>query len=309
MSEFFDILTREDVNCEVKNAFCFDGKTLFLCLGAADFEMLYQATALVAADISDERVLTRVIATFPDGPIDYFARSPDDHYVLVIGGQVHHLFDRSINTIPAACEPYIRKLCDAGGGRVAQLGDEGEVHLIEADDILRKLETHVSADIYDFHAQSPDSFVVAGSSGTLLEGDRTDLRLTVLPTDRTIKSIYQKADRSILIGGRGGWASVVRDGEMAELSGCTEDINAIIEHNDVEYWGDSDIGILKRDGSELVPAYETEFAFNLNVADKFLTVNAGVAVYVTDGSNWRQFEITKDPIDLVQRVPLDFTPK
>ena len=204
-------------------------------------------------------------------------------------------------------EDYLPNLARLDEKAVAVFGDEGQAYRFE-NGAYTQMAVPTEETLQAMHFPRPDFGYAVGDFGTYLQGNGTRFLAIEHGGGEPIRAVHVKADGSVLLACTDGIGMIAVGDEMIRAQGTTADFCSVTEFEGVEYWGDDDYGIYTRTGTEFSPKFNTSYAFNMNVANGLLTINAGYSVYVFDGKNWLQLKVNPDVTNLIERVPLDFIP-
>lgn len=302
-----DIFAAEDGYCEVTNAFCFTRDTVFLLINANSDSEELDGSALIRVTISGDTLTSEVLHEFNSGSLDYHAENPDLHYILASGGYIH-LVENSAMTLHQFASPeFLPHLARLDTTSVAVFGDEGLAYRFQ-DGTYTQMLTPTEETLQAMHFPRPEFGYAVGDYGTFLQGNATRFIAIEHGGGEPIRAVHVKTDGSVLLACKNGLGMIAVGDEMIRVEGNPADFFSVVEFQGTEYWGDDDFGIYTRNGTEFVPKFNTNYAFNLNIANGLMTVNAGYSVYVFDGADWIQLKVTPNIDNLVELVPLDFEP-
>jgi hypothetical protein len=307
MKYFPEIFAAEDGQCDVTNAFSFSKDTVFLLINANSEAQDLYASALVKVDLFENTAAYSVLHEFNSGSLDYHSEHPNLHYILASGGYIHHIENDAMTLHLFSSDKYQFKLARIDDRAIMVFGEEGLAHRFE-NGIYTLIPTPTRETLHAMHFVRPDFAYAVGNYGTFLQFN--GLRFAQIEHDGSepLRTVHVKSDGSVLLAGKGGNAMVATGDELIRIEGSSADFCSVVEFKGVEYWGDDDFGIYIRLGTEFRPKFNTSYAFNMNVVNGLMTINAGYSVYLFDGKDWLQLTLNSDVNNLIERVPLDFDP-
>lgn len=307
MIEFLQVLKTEDANVEVTNAFAFTMDTAYAVISANSEDEDLAGAVLVEIDLREERLSYRILHDLNVRALDYLAQGPDRHYVLAMGSYLHEWVSGDFKYYDYPEALYLPYLADIDGKNLVLFGDEGRIFKF-LDGTYERMSVPTAENLHAAHFLSQNEGYVAGDFGAYLQWNGQESIPLNLNMSAFIKGMHSKTDGTVMLACDDGVGLLVSENEVLDLTTPGSDLLCVTEFKGVEYWGDDDFGVLTREGTELVPKFETGYAFRLNASDNVLTINAGYDIYLFDGNNWIRIEIGEDEDNLISRAELDFTP-
>lgn len=307
MEHLPDIFAASDGYCDVTNAFAFTRRAIFILIDASSDRQDRQGSALIRVDLSGSSASYEVLHEFGSGSHDYHAGSPEMHYILASGGYIHRIQGGELRLFDYASEAFLNNLAPVQPGVLAVFGEEGTFYRFDDGD-YELVGTDTDEDLASAHFLKPDLGYVCGTYGTLLRWNGRSFSALDIGGSERLNAVRVCEDGQILLAASKGVGLVVRDDEILRLEGPDADLLSVAEFRGQELWGDDDHGIYVREGSVLVPRYATGYAFDMNVSNDLMTINAGYDVYLTDGTDWIRVKINPSVDRLVEIQPLDFDP-
>ncbi|HRO15553.1 MAG TPA: hypothetical protein PLL33_11015 [Paracoccus sp. (in: a-proteobacteria)] len=301
------VLATEDGDCDITNAFCFSKDAVFLLVSARSDDEGIEASALLRVDMTVDPIRYDVLHEFDSSSLDYHAETPHLHFVLASGGYIHLIRDGEMTFHHFASDSYLPNLAGYDRESVVVFGDKGEAFRF-LNGTYRQLVTRTDQTLNAMSFPQPGTGFAAGDYGTFLSGNGESFTRIDLGSDESIRALAVKDDGTVLLACADGVGLIVMGDELQRAEGAQSDFYSVAEFRGVEYWGDDEFGIHIREGSGFRPRFETGYAFNMNLANDLLTINAGYAVYVFDGRDWIHLRLNNTLENLVERAPLDFDP-
>ena len=306
--EFFpEILSTRDRHIEALNAYSFDKGAAFVLLEAESEREELRASALVKVEISGGEATYRVLDEFDGGSHDYLGISPNLHYVLASGGYLHQVENGTLTVHPYVTESFLPNLARIDDDAIAVFGDDGQAFKFSAG-AYAPMPTPTEENLHGMHFPRPDVGFACGHYGTLLRSDGSRFTEVSFDGNESLRAVWGKGDGSVLLGARRGMGLIQRGDETLRIEGHEADFYSVVEFKGVEYWGDDDFGIYTREGDSFVPKFETGYAFKMNVNADLLTITASSDIYIFDGRDWLRLKFNPDMDNLVELLPIDFTP-
>ena len=301
------IFEAEDVEFEITNAFCFAKDAVYMVVDARSDAQDTAGSALLKVKLTDAPDY-EVLLEFDSRSLDYYAETPDLHFILQAGGYMRKVENgqASFNQFPAAV--LFSGLARIDQRSVAVFGERGNVFSFE-NDAYAPIAMPTDERIYAMHFPRPDNGYAGGNYGAFLQGGRAGFTPVELGSHEFIKALHAKPDGTVLLACDEGVGLVYANGELIEVEGNSADFYAVNVFKGIEYWGDDDFGVYARENNRFIPKFETGFAFKINTTDELMTINAGYDVYVFDGSDWIRLIINADVDQMIERVELDFEPQ
>lgn len=302
-----DIFAAADGQCDVTNAFAFQKETIFILINAMSEEEELEGSALLKVNLGADQPTYEVLLEFNSGSLDYYAESASLHYVLASGGYIHRLEGGEYTFHNFAAPGFHNRLARLDARTVVVFGEDGAAFRF-FDGAYTQMPTQTEETLFGMHFPRPDFGYACGNHGTFLRSDGTSFTPVDLGGAESLRAIRVKADGTVILGCNKGVGLVVQGDELIRVEGNEADFLSVTEFQGMELWGDDDYGVYTRDGTAFVPKFQTGYAFNMNPIGDLLTINAGYDVYIYDGSGWIRLKINPDIENLIERVPLDFTP-
>lgn len=307
MKEFLEVLAADDANVEVINAFAYTMDTAYAVISANSEEEDLAGAILIKIDLSEKKPTYQVLHDLNVRALDYLAQGPDRHYVLAMGSYLHEWISGDFKYYDYPEALYLPYLADIDGKSLAVFGDEGRVFRFSSGGYDR-MPAPTREDLHAAHFVSPDIGYAAGNYGACLQWNGQEFIPLNLNMSAFIKGMHVKTDGMVMLACDDGVGLLFSENEILDLTTPGSNLLSVTEFKGVEYWGDDSFGVLTRKGSELVPKFETGYAFRLNSSEHVLTINAGYDIYLFDGENWIRIELGEQEENLISRAALDFTP-
>jgi len=302
------VLATGDGECDITNAFCFSKDAVFLLVNARSDDEDIEASVLIRVDLASEPLSYSVLHEFDSGSLDYHAVSPDLHFILASGGYIHMIRNGEMTFHGFPSQTYLPNIAGYDYESVVVFGEKGEAFHFRGG-AYRQLLTRTDQTLNAMSFPRPGQGFAAGDYGTFLSWNGESFSRVDLGGEEAIQSLAVKSDGTVLLACADGVGLIVAGDELQRIEGPEADFYSVTEFGGREYWGNDDFGIYSREGDEFLPRFETGYAFNMNVARDLLTINAGYAVYIFDGSDWVHLKLNDDLENLIERAPLDFTPQ
>lgn len=215
--------------------------------------------------------------------------SPNYHLALQLGGIIHELRP-SGETRTELSEGVLTRLWGYTPDEVYAIGERG-VSYVREDGLWRQMETVEGAVLNGIHGRPGGPVYCVGQNGIVLR--RNGLRWDRLDigTDDNFNAVLVDASGKLFLGGDGGVAYEITDGERLTLETEVVDYFDICEFKGRRYWSDRDFGISVQDGHRIAPFLETEQGFTLHASDELLVMAAWPEFFIFDGINWSGFEM------------------
>ena len=214
---------------------------------------------------------------------------PQDHVALELGGIIHDLPPGgAVRTeLP---EGALSRLWAPSREFIIAYGSQGVSYRREQGR-WDQLETYGDAVLNDVHARDGGPIHCVGNNGVLLQlRDRTWQPIDLAIVEK-FNCVHVGSQAEIYIGGDGGVAYEVRNGELIGLKSDEVDYCDIVEFKGRRYWSDMNWGISVQEGREIVPFQETGQGFTLSASDDFLVMAGWHEFFLFDGKEWTGFEM------------------
>jgi len=307
MDYFDEIFARGAGYVEVINAFCFSPDFVYVLLEARDEDEELEASALLKVPMSDPMGFS-TLDLFDYGSLDYHAEDGETHFVLAQGEflrltkngefSFHHFVSTEFEML---------NLAGIDRNRVMVFGQDGRAYQFQ-DGAYAQVPTHTDGYLNAMHIPKQGKAYAGGNFGVFLEGSAEALTPVEIGSQDFIQAVHVTSSGLVLLGCDDGMAMTYDGDELVRMEGYPSGFRSVGEFRGVEYWGDDEFGIYARRGQELEPVFETTYAFQINTTQDLMTVNAGYRFYVFNGKDWAAFRVNPDPVKLIERIPLDFTP-
>ncbi|WP_347266013.1 hypothetical protein [Paracoccus sp. (in: a-proteobacteria)] len=302
-----EVLATEDGECDITNAFCFSKDAVFLLVNARSDDEAIEASVLLRVDLSTDPISYAILHEFDSGSLAYHAETPDLHFILASGGYIHQIRNGEMTFHMFVSDAYLPNMARYDRESVVVFGENGEAYHFQ-NGIYRRILTRTDRMLNAMVFPQSGIGFAAGELGTFLAGNGESFSRVDLGGDEAIRALTIKANSEVLLACTAGVGLIVSGDELRRAQGAQSDFYSVVEFGGVEYWGDDEFGMYTRDGGEFHPKFETGYAFNMNVSNGLLTVNAGYSVYIYDGADWINLQLNNNIEKLVERVPLDFEP-
>lgn len=305
MEFFANTVADEGTEVEAVNAYCFGDSEFFVVIEAVNDNNGKRGSALLRVPMDAPEKFT-ILDEFDRRATNYWAHSAEKHFVQASGRHLRHLDNGSLTLHSfASFNTSLMHMAGTSHGDVVLYGDDG-MALLFTDANFVALTTGLTKNLHSMDIGRNGIAAVGGNFGAFATGELTDLVPTDLGFGSRITLLNVRNDASISMAVDGDLTRELRDGEITQFDEHGADWCAVTSYDGDEFWGDDEFGVFVLRGSEFIPVFETEYAFNLNAHSNFLVVNSAFAVRIFDGSNWRNFEIRRDPIRPIAETELDF---
>jgi hypothetical protein len=172
----------------------------------------------------------------------------------------------------------------------------------------------------DKHLHAGGGWIQATSCPAVYRGNGVTFGAGVPITGNEIRSLYEKADRSLMVGLKGGEAALVVDGRPPRpLTGGAMLFDGVTEFRGVEYWmstdGHDDLRIYKRSNAKLAKAFKAKAQWagyrnlhgtpnaRMTSSTDLLVVSNVDRLHVYDGKTWSQLGLRPNLDQPFKRLP------
>lgn len=307
MELYRELVDSPDAEIEVINAYSFDDEQFFAVVQAVDDEEETRASILVRVPKhAPEKV--EVLDEFDRKTVNYHAADASVHFVQASGRELRVIRDRALSTHSFIdYETSLMHMAGVPQGGVVIYGNDG-LALHFRDVAFSRLSTGLTQHLYAMHVNRKGLFASGGNYGAYTMGSADGMTPVDLGLGARIVKLHVREDDSVAIALDGAPACEFLQDELITFNDHPVEWFSICNYDKSELWGDAQFGIYLRQGADFLPVCETGYAFNMNVAGRFLTVNSAFAVRIFDGETWRSFALQSDPDHLFIETELDFEP-
>jgi hypothetical protein len=297
----FDALSPDQVHIEAIDAYHLGGNHYSASFELSDHNDEYFRSFLLEVDLGASLTF-RIRQRIEDSILSHASLAPDRHVTLELGRRLHDLTpegDRSTKLSGGTLFKLFRIL----GGPQYVIGDQGACHVRDVAEWVAVPPASTRM-LNGIHGPTPDLVHACGNGGTLQRLRGLNWELLELPDQRDFNAIEVSSGGAVYLGGNGGSALSLRDGELVTLDAPQRDYFAIRSFKGRRYWGDANWGLNVQEGDALVPFQGLHYALSMHASQDKLVITGWKEVFVFDGETWDGFQLGYDGNIFLTRVDM-----